>query len=75
MYDFAKDAHPDLEQIRARLQKLTDEQLINFGQSARYMCSPKANMGKPPLESFLVQLQEARAEWRRRHPSSPSVSA
>ena len=25
-------------------------------------------MGKPPLPAFVLQLQEARAEWRKRHP-------
>ena len=39
----------------------------NFGQAARYMVSPTANMGKPPLPAFVMQLEEARAEWRRRH--------
>jgi hypothetical protein len=32
------------------------------------MVSPRANMGKPPLPTFVLQLEEARAEWRRRHP-------
>jgi hypothetical protein len=32
------------------------------------MVSPTANMGKPPLPAFVLQLEEARAEWRRRHP-------
>jgi hypothetical protein len=68
MYDFAREPVPDVEQIRARLRKMTDDQLVRFGRDARYMCSPKANMGKPPLQPFLIQLQEARAEWRRRHP-------
>jgi hypothetical protein len=56
----------DLESLRARLRKMSDAELLKFGRAARYMCSPKANMGKPPLEAFVVQLAEARAEWRRR---------
>jgi hypothetical protein len=68
LYDFTKDTAPDLEQLRTRLRKMNDDQLLRFGRDARYMCSPKANMGKPPLQPFLIQLQEARAEWRRRHP-------
>lgn len=67
MYDFTKEGAPDLDQLRARLQKMTEDQLVRFGRDARYMCSPKANMGKPPRRAFLVQLEEARAEWRRRH--------
>ena len=30
------------------------------------MVSPTANMVKPPLLDFVLQLEEARAEWRRR---------
>jgi len=39
---------------------------VRFGQAAAFMCSPRANMGKEPREAFLVQLREAREEWRRR---------
>ena len=43
-------------------------ELLRFGKDNRYMCSPYANMCKPPLEAFVIQLREARAEWRRRYP-------
>jgi hypothetical protein len=46
-------------------------ELLRFGQAARYMCSPYANMRKPPREEFLAQLREARLEWRRRYPKLP----
>jgi hypothetical protein len=29
------------------------------------MCSPGANGGKPPRECFVIQLEEAKAEWQR----------
>jgi hypothetical protein len=58
----------DLDALRTRLRKMSDEQLRNFGEAARYMTSARANMGKPPLQTFVLQLEEARAEWRRRHP-------
>ena len=45
---------------------MSDEELRGFGKAARYMVSPRANMGKPPLPDFVLQLEEARAEWRRR---------
>ena len=44
--------------------------LIEYGKSCAFLCSPKQNFGKPPLEVWTVQLREARAEWRRRHPKS-----
>ena len=30
--------------------------------------SPQANLGRPPREVFVIQLREARKEWRRLHP-------
>jgi uncharacterized protein YjiS (DUF1127 family) len=71
MYDFANNGTPDLEQLRARLGRLSDDALKKFGASARYMCSPEANMGKPPRQAFVVQLAEAAAEWRRRQVLPP----
>ena len=62
----------DLERLRARLRGMTDQQLRQFGKAARYMVSPYANLGKHPLPVFVIQLEEARAEWRRRHPKSSS---
>jgi hypothetical protein len=59
--DFDRDA------LRTRLRKMSDVELREFGKAARYMVSPTANMGKAPLPTFVLQLEEARAEWRRRH--------
>ena len=58
------------EAFRERLRKMTDAKLLRFGRGNRYMCSPYANLGKSPLEPFVIQLREARAEWRRRHPKT-----
>ena len=66
MYTFASDSDLDLDSVRARLAQMDDTALVRFGQAAAYMCSPRANLGKPPLASFVAQLQEARKEWRRR---------
>jgi hypothetical protein len=58
-----------IEQIRARLSKMSDHELRKFGRAARDLSDPKKNFGTPnPV--FKVQLEEARAEWRRRHPQS-----
>lgn len=66
MYRFATDAPIDLEEFRARLRKMTDAQLLRFGKAARYLCSPTAYFGKAPRETFIIQLRECRAEWKRR---------
>jgi hypothetical protein len=34
----------DVEGLRARLRKMSDKELREFGKAARYMLSPKANM-------------------------------
>jgi hypothetical protein len=60
----------DLEAYRARLSKMTDEELIREGRAGRHMCSPMVNFGKPPRKAFVVQLEEAKTEWRRRHPKT-----
>jgi hypothetical protein len=54
-----------IEQIRERLRKMSD--LGKYGRAARDLADPKKNFG-PPNPAFQVQLDEARAEWRRRHP-------
>jgi hypothetical protein len=67
MYRFATNSPIDVDELRERFRRITDEQLLAFGKAARYMCTPKANLGQPPREPFVIQLREARAEWRRRH--------
>jgi hypothetical protein len=59
----------NLDQLRERLRKMTEEELIRFGKAARSMCRDK-----PPRQVFVIQLDEARAEWRRRNPK-PSFRA
>lgn len=41
---------------------MSDQELIEFGKNVRYLCSPEANFGQPPLESWTTQLREGRAE-------------
>jgi hypothetical protein len=58
-----------LEQLRDRLKRFSDQELVRFGKASRYMCSPEAQPfgGKqPPDPVFVVQLKEAWEEWRRR---------
>jgi hypothetical protein len=56
------------EELRQRLRKMPGEKLHEYGEAARYMCSPSAMLGKPPLLVYVIQLEEAIAERRRRHP-------
>jgi hypothetical protein len=66
MIQFEPDS---IEQIRERLRKMTDKELREYGRASAHMADPRKNHGKPN-PSFQVQLDEARAEWRRRHPKS-----
>jgi hypothetical protein len=66
MYTFAGESAIDLDALRARLARMNDVALARFGRAAAYMCSPEASLGKPPSEVFVIQLREAREEWRRR---------
>jgi hypothetical protein len=63
----ASDDTLDREEVRARLRGMSDDMLKQFGAAARYMCSPRAQpLGSPPRENYVIQLEEAIEEWRRR---------
>ena len=70
MYDLAGEHELDLEALRERLRRMSDRELLRFGKSARYMCSPEANLGKEPRQAFVIQLREAVEEWRLRQQAS-----
>jgi len=55
----------ELEQLRARLRKMSDDDLIRFGKASRSLCRHR-----DCPDTFKRQLQEASAEWRRRHPKA-----
>jgi len=59
----AFESSDELEQLRTRLRKMSDDALTRFGKAARSLCrDPRCP------DTFKRQLEEARAEWRRRHP-------
>ena len=62
----------DVERIRERLRKMSDLELRRYARAARDLSNPKKDFGSPN-PSLQVQLDEARAEWRRRHP--PNIEA
>jgi hypothetical protein len=65
-YDFAKSTPIDLDKLRDRLRKMSNEELRKFGKAAAFMCTSEANLGKTPNQDFVTQLDEARNEWKRR---------
>ena len=42
----------DVDALRTRLRKMSDEELRKFGKAARYMVSPRANMEQPAIARF-----------------------
>jgi hypothetical protein len=63
----------NVDELQERLRKMSDVELRKFGQAAQHMVSPKANPGQPPREVFVIQLEEARKEWKRRK-SQPKMT-
>jgi hypothetical protein len=55
----------DLEEHRKRLRTMTDEELLKHGKAARQMAKDNN-----PIPVYVIQLNEARKEWRRRHPKA-----
>jgi len=47
---------------------------VKFGKAAAFMCSPEAYFGEGSRKEFVIQLDEARSEWRRRHPKNVESS-
>jgi hypothetical protein len=55
MYDLAGENELDLEALRARLRRMSEKELLRFGQAARYMCprwlTTVENRGEPSSSS------------------------
>jgi hypothetical protein len=71
----SNDGEVDLDSLRARLRKMNDHELQRFGLAAKSMCSPDAYFGQRPRQVFVIQLEEARAEWNRRKAQNVSATA
>jgi hypothetical protein len=65
----AIESSDELEKLRMRLRKMSDDELVRFGKGARNLCrDPRCP------DTFKLQLEEAKAEWRRRHSSLRGAS-
>jgi hypothetical protein len=71
VYHFARKGGIDLEILRERLRRMDDQALKRFGESAAFLSRPYPNEPeRRPPEALVIQLREAREEWRRRHGDS-----
>jgi len=55
-----------LQKLRERLREISDDELIAFGKMVKGLSGPRVSH---VLDPWRAQPEEARAEWRRRHPS------
>ena len=60
---------PKLEELVQRLRKMSDPELLRFGMVSKYVCSLETNPDPHSQESLVIQLMEARKEWKRRYPT------
>ena len=56
----------NVDELRERLRKMSDAELRTFGQASQHMVSPKAHLDQPTRKVLVIQLDEARKEWKRR---------
>ena len=70
---FAAPATSEINELRARLRAMSLAELRRFGTSARLKCS-QSKPGDPQCREFAIQLEEAMAEWLRRHPKKTKHS-
>jgi hypothetical protein len=47
------------ENVRARLSKMSDADLMRFGRAAASLCRPGEQFGHPPRQVFVDQLKAA----------------
>ena len=57
--------------VRRQFAEMTDAELLRFGVTAKFVCSRERRSASPWLETLQAQLDDARAEWKRRHPTLP----
>jgi len=70
MYELAGENELDLEALRAKLRRMSDDALNRFGQAARYICSPAAKHARRKQRVFVIKLRQAVKGRRRRHRDS-----
>jgi hypothetical protein len=58
----------DVERFRSELRKMSDEDLVKCGKQVASIRGPLPRH-TPQKDVWSIQLDEARAEWRRRHPA------
>ncbi len=64
------DDDTELKRLRQRLGMMNDVELLQFCAVSEKMCVPNAAQGEShTADKLKIQLEESRAEWKRRYPS------
>jgi hypothetical protein len=61
----------DIEGLRQRLRRMSNPELLLFGVTTKCLCALETSPDQSPPGGVLLQLREAREEWKRRNPSLP----
>jgi hypothetical protein len=56
------------------IEKLSDNELLRYGQLAQYLSSPEAGEERETREDYALQLKKVRQEWQTRFPRLPISS-
>lgn len=59
------------EPIRAPLGEMSDCALLERGLVVKFRCCQGADPGNPSQRALLLEMEELRAEWKRRFPRLP----
>jgi hypothetical protein len=59
------------KELRKRLRDMSDLESRRLGERAPTPSNPKINFGA--VEPHVIALEEARAEWKRRHPTKSAA--
>jgi hypothetical protein len=62
---------PVNEDARISISSMSSSELLRFGVCAKFRCSQGSSPNDHAAADRVAQLDEARAEWNRRHPGLP----
>jgi hypothetical protein len=71
---YANGYKVNVEELRERLQKISEKELLDFRQGVKHTCSPEVNWNQPPLQVWVIHMKVWCGRWDsnphalRRHP-------
>ena len=60
----------DVEKYRMKLEAMSDSELRKEGRMLVDLCRPQKSPHLQPNPQWIIQLEECRTVWRRRHPNN-----